>query len=76
VAQSYLVIGFLAGIVVAVAGAAILSLWVKVARATGRFASRRGYPRFAGVAAGLLAGPLAMIVFALLPSKAELASAA
>ncbi len=67
--QSYFVYGLFIGIVVGVAGAAILWLWVRLARASGALANRRGYPRLAGVAFGLLTGPLAIAAFALLPSR-------
>ncbi len=69
VPQSYFVYGLFVGIVAGVAGAAILWLWVRLARASGALANRRGYPRFAGVAAGLLTGPLAIATFALLPPR-------
>ncbi len=57
------------GVAIVVAANAILWLWVTLARATGAVAKRRGYPRFAGVAIGLLTGPLALAAFALLPTR-------
>ena len=69
VPQSYFVSGFWVGVVVGASGAAVLWLWVRLARAAGAIANRRGYPRFAGVAVGLLTGPLAIATFALLPSR-------
>ena len=57
------------GVVMVVAAFAILELWVTLARAAGTVAKRRGYPRVAGVAIGLLTGPLAIAAFALLPSR-------
>jgi hypothetical protein len=57
------------GVVIVVAAFAILELWVTLARAAGAVAKRRGYPRFAGVAVGILTGPLAIAAFALLPSR-------
>ncbi len=57
------------GVVIVVVAFAILELWVTLARAAGTVAKRRGYPRFAGVAVGLVTGPLAIAAFALLPSR-------
>ncbi len=64
-----IVVGFIAGTAVGLATAVILWLWVRLARATGAVANRRGYPRLAGVAAALLTGPLAIATFALLPQR-------
>jgi hypothetical protein len=69
VPRAYVVSGFWVGVVVGVAGSVILWLWVRLARTAGALANRRGYPRLAGVAFGLLTGPLAIATFALLPSR-------
>jgi hypothetical protein len=67
--QSYFASGFWFGVLVAASGSAIIVLWVGLALGAGRIAKRRGYPRAAGLGAGALTGPLAVIGFALLPSR-------
>jgi hypothetical protein len=67
--QSYFASGFVYGVVVGVAGTVIVWLWVRLALASGAIARRRGYPRFAGFAAGLLTGPIALVILAVLPSR-------
>lgn len=57
----YFVSGFWVGVAVGVAASVVLWLWVRLARAAGAIANRRGYPRLAGLAAGLLTGPLAIV---------------
>ncbi len=69
VPQSHVAAGFWFGVVVGVAASVTFWLWVTLARAAGAVANRRGYPRLAGVAIGLLTGPLAIVAFALLPSR-------
>jgi len=69
VPQTYFVSGFWFGVAAGVGSSMIFWLWVTLARAAGAVANRRGYPRLAGVAAGILTGPLAIVAFALLPSR-------
>jgi hypothetical protein len=57
------------GVVVGVAAA--ICLWVTLAVIAGVVAHRRGYPRVAGLAIGLLTGPLAIVAVALLPSRRD-----
>jgi hypothetical protein len=69
VPHSYFASGFLFGVAVGVRSSMIFWLWVRLARAAGAVANRRGYPRLVGVVAGILTGPLALAACALLPSR-------
>jgi hypothetical protein len=69
VRQTYFEAGFWYGFVAGVAASAVLWLWLTLARAAGALATRRGYPRIAGLALGLVAGPVAIATFALLPTR-------
>ena len=76
VPQSYVALAFFAGIVVGTMAIVALWLWVRLARIAGALARRRGYPRFVGIALGLLSGPLAVAAFALVPSRRSVSHAA
>jgi hypothetical protein len=67
--DAYVAAGFWFGVLVAAVGAVIIFVWVGLALGAGRVANRRGYPRAAGLAVGVLTGPLAIAGFALLPSR-------
>ncbi|MDQ1382284.1 MAG: hypothetical protein QOG65_1558 [Actinomycetota bacterium] len=67
--QSDVAAVFWYGVAAGVAGCVALWVWTRMARLAGLLARRRGYPRLAGIVAGLLTGPLAIATFAILPSR-------
>jgi hypothetical protein len=72
--QSYFASGFWFGVVLAASAAAIICLWIGLALGAARVAKRRGYPRAAGLAGGVLTGPVAILGFAVLPARRRVAA--